>query len=191
MTAPSPAQVQGYLTGIAEMARSEARGLSRLDLSAGGFWRSFWALAYSLPAYAFFWFTDRRNYLLEHPEAEAGAGYIAKIAVADLAGIVLSLGVVALLARPLNMADRFVQWVIAANWLSLPVSYVTALAVLLTVNLALPDGMTFLTMMILLVAVLVISYRVYKVALDDDGMLAVGLIVITHIISVMSAILLG
>lgn len=191
MSVPTPAQVQIYLTGIAEMARGEPQGLSRLDLSAEGFWRSFWALLYSLPAYAFFWFAERRSYLIDNPEAEAGAGYIAKIALSDIAGIALSLCAIALLARPLNMADRFGQWVITANWLSLPVSYLTALVVILTVNLALPEGMNFLTMMILLVAVLVISYRVYKVSLGGDGMLAFGIIVITHIIALMSVLVLG
>ncbi|MCR9137319.1 MAG: hypothetical protein NXI27_15085 [Alphaproteobacteria bacterium] len=191
MSVPAPAQVRGYLTGIVEMARGEAQGLNKLDLSTGGFWRSFWALLYSLPAYLFFWFADRRSYLIDNPDAEAGAAYLARAALSDLIGIAASLGAIALLAKPLNMTDRFAQWVISANWLSLPVSYLSALVVMLTINLALPDGMTFLTMMILLVAVLVISYRVYKVALKGDGMLAFGIIVITHIIAVMSVLALG
>lgn len=191
MNVPAPAQVRIYLSGIAEMARGDRQGLSKLDLSTGGFWRSFWALLYSLPAYVFFWFADRRSYLIDHPDAEAGAGYLAKVALSDLIGIAASLGAIALLARPLNMTDRFGQWVISANWLSVPVSYLSALVVMLTITLALPDGMTFLTMMVLLVAVLVVSYRVYKVALHDDGMLAFGIIVITHIIAVMSVLMLG
>lgn len=191
MSVPAPAQVRTYLTGIVEMARGESRGLSKFDLSTDGFWRSFWALLYSLPAYVFFWFADRRSYLIDNPDAEAGVGYLAKAALSDVIGIAASLGAIALLARPLNMADRFGQWVITANWLSLPISYLSALVVILTITLALPDGMTFLTMMVLLIAVLVISYRVYKVALHGDGMLAFGIIVITHIIAVMSVLVLG
>jgi hypothetical protein len=191
MTIPSLSEVRFYLTGIVEMARGQQQGLSYLDLSAGGFWRSFWAIFYALPAYIYFWIADRNEYLAENPEAQAGAGYIAKTAFADFFGIALSLAAIALLARPLNMADRFGQWVITANWLSLPISYLTALIVMLTINLALPEGMAFLTMMILLAGVLVISYRVYKVALNNDGMLAVGVIIITHIVALMSVMLLG
>ncbi len=191
MTMPAPDEVVYYVGGIADMARGERRGLSRFDLSTRGFWRSFWAVFYALPAYAYFWLFDRSLYLAENPNAEAGIGYIARAALGDAVALVLSLAVVAALARPLNMTNRFAQWVIAANWLSLPVSYATAAAVMLASALGGTNDLVFLVMMLLLAAVLFVSFRVYRIALNDDGMLAIGLIVITHAVALLTVQLIG
>ena len=190
MTAPSAAQVQHYLSGIAAMARGDAQGLSQLDLSYRGFWQSFWAYAYALPAFGFLWFTDRHIYLETAENAEAGADYIFRAVLSDVVGIALSIGVIALLARPLGMSDRFGHWLISANWLSLPLAYLVALVLALVVIVSPPDGLVVITMILLQVALLVVSFRVYKAAFDGDGMLAFGVIAITFVIELMAALTL-
>ena len=182
MTIPRPAEVNYYLTGIVDMARGDRGGLAYLDKSARGFWRSFWALFYALPAYIYSWFHDRTVFQANNPETVVGADYIVRSALADAAGLVVSLVVVALLARPLGMTDRFVQWVIASNWLSLPLAYIAGVVLMVTTVLGTHGSLTFLLMIVLIVGVLVVSYRVYKIALEGDGMLAVGIIIITHLV---------
>lgn len=188
---PRPDEVLAYLAGIADMARGVPRGLSSLDLSTDGFWRSFWAYLYALPAYLYFWYVDRATFLAENPGVEAGFDYIARIAVREILAVILSLVAVALLARPLNMTNRFAQWVIAANWLSLPVAYVTAAVFVLTIGLGGSSEAALPVILLVWAATLFVAYRVYRVALNDDGMLAVILIVLTFAVGFLTLLVLG
>ncbi|WP_136657545.1 hypothetical protein [Nitratireductor sp. XY-223] len=189
MTPPSINEVTAYVTGVVRMIRDEPEGLQLLDLSAEGFWRSFWAIVYSLPAYLVFWTTDRLAQLTENPEAELGVGFFLRSAVTDLAGIAAALLAVAVIARPIGISDRFVQWVVAGNWLSLPLNYVMAAITLFSLGLFGFDGSFILV--IVFIAALVISWRVYRVALDGDGLLAFGILVLTQIVFVLTTVALG
>ena len=186
MTIPRPAEVNHYLTGVVDMARGDRGGLAYLDISTRGFWRSFWSLLYALPAFVYFWFLRRETVLAETPDAEIGAEFILRAAFSDLVVFVASLLLVALLARPLNMTDRFVQWVVAANWMSLPLYYAWGVQSVVIRALDVTAGMAFLLTALLFTGLLFISYRVYKVALEADGMLAVGLILITNIVALIT-----
>jgi len=188
---PTWTEITGYMIGIAEMARDDRRGLARLDLTVRGFWRSFWVIVYTLPAQIYFWMLDRSRFLEANPEQTAGAGFIIRSFVDELVALIASLAVIGLLARPLGMSDRFVQWVIAANWLSLPAVYFAAFVAMATALLGMPDGGAFWIMLAALIGILIISFRVYRVALNDDAMLAFGVIVIFYIVSWMTMIALG
>ena len=191
MTMPSGAEIGRYMTGIVEMARGERRGLSYLDLTVRGFWRSFWVILYNLPAQGYFWLLDRSRILEANPEQTAGAVFFIRSFVNEIAALIAALVVIGLIARPLGMSDRFVQWVIAANWLSLPAVYFAAAVAMLTALLGLSDGGAFWIMLAAVIGILVISYRVYKVALNDDAMLSVGVIVIAYVVSWITMIALG
>ncbi len=189
--APSSQEIRIYLTGIVKMARGDATGLNHLDVSMRGFWRSFWVLPLCLPAFAMFWIADRNALVADHPDMETGFGFFVKVALTDLAGILLSLLAVAVLARPLNMTDRFVQWVIAGNWLSLPLAYFMAAVTWLSVKMPGPEGADLPFLLIAIGTALFASYRVSKVALNGDGMLAFGLLIMTELIFMLSTIMLG
>lgn len=191
MRPPSSGEVGNYLTGIARMAFGDAEGLKFLDLTTRGFWRSFWAFAYSLPAYCVVWIADRNSLLTAQPETQAGFGYLVSSATTDVAGIALALLAVALLARPLRMSNRFAQWVIVGNWLSLPIAYVMAPINWLAVGIPGAEGIAAALTILAIVGVLVISVRVYRVALGGDGMLAFGLLVISELIYIMTKLSLG
>lgn len=190
MTVPSINEVAGYLTGIYDLVRGEEAGLNHLDLTTTGFWRSFWAYAYALPAFCFFWILERDNHLAQHPDAEIGAGFLARAAMTDVVGLVASLGAVALAARPLGMTDRFAQWVIAANWLALPVSYVLAAVGLATLSVSGVGGAGPM-FLIALIAALVIGWRVYRSALGGDGLLAFIVLFISEFVSILVSVIIG
>ena len=190
MTVPSINEVASYLTGIYDLMRGEPAGLNRLDLTTSGFWRSFWAFAYALPALCFFWILERDILLAQQPDTELGAGFFVRTAATDVVGVVASLAAVAIAARPLGMSDRFAQWVIAANWLALPVSYVLAAVGLATLSVSGVGGAGPM-FMIALLAALVIGWRVYRSALGGDGLLAFLVLVISEFTSVLVSIVLG
>lgn len=49
---PSLSDVQTYLAGVFLLVRNRSEGFGRLDITADGFWNSFWAIVYALPALA-------------------------------------------------------------------------------------------------------------------------------------------
>ena len=190
MTVPSINEVTAYLTGIYELMRGDEAGLNHLDLTTSGFWRSFWALAYAIPAFCFFWILDRDVHLLQHPDAEIGAGFFVRSAAADVIGLVAALASVALAARPLGMTDRFAQWVIATNWLTLPVSYLLAAIGLAVLSVSSVGGAVPI-LMIASLAALVIGWRVYRSALGGDGVLAFIVLFIAEFVSIVVAVTVG
>ncbi len=52
---PSAEEIQLYLTGAWRMMMGKADGLRLLDLSADGFWNSFFAIVIALPALIVGW----------------------------------------------------------------------------------------------------------------------------------------
>lgn len=189
MTPPTVNEVAAYLTGIVRMVRDEPEGLRYLDLSAGGFWRSFWAFAYCLPAFMVFWTTDHLARLVDDPDAKIGLGFFIRSAATDAAGIALALLAVALIARPMGISDRFVQWVVAGNWLALPLAYAMAVVQLLSLGLFGQGGSVLL--LIAVIAALIVNWRVARVALGGDGLLAFGLLVLTELVFILTSVLMG
>ena len=186
---PSINEMAAYVTGVVKMARNEAEGLNYLDLSTSGFWRSFWAYAYSLPAYLVFWLSNRAAIMAAAPHANCGTGFFVYSALSDAVGIALGITAVALVARPMGIADRFVHLIVSANWLSLPLAYVMAAGTLLTMGTGGESG-SFLLLIIILGA-LAVSWRVFRVALGGDGLLAFGLLVLMELVFVITNVVLG
>ena len=83
------------------------------------------------------------------------------------------------------------QWVVAGNWLSLPLAYAMAAATLLTFGASGQEGAAAPFMLIVVLAALVITWRVYRVAMEGDGLLAFGLLLITEIIFIIVQVALG
>lgn len=94
--------------------RSEA--VRAFDLSADGFWNSFFAIFVALPALAVIWVTAA-NDLSQVPDIAMGrVSLFLRLAAADLGAWVLPVGLLAMAARPAGIADRFVHYVVATNW---------------------------------------------------------------------------
>lgn len=186
---PSINEMAAYVTGVVKMARNEAEGLNYLDLSTSGFWRSFWAYAYCLPAFLTFWLSERAVRLATVPDEALGTGFFLRSVLSDAVGIALGILAVALVARPIGIADRFVHLIVSANWLSLPLAYVMAAGTLLTMGTGGESG-SFLLLIIILGA-LAVSWRVFRVALGGDGLLAFGLLVLMELVFVITNVVLG
>ncbi|MEM9104022.1 MAG: hypothetical protein AAGC96_00095 [Pseudomonadota bacterium] len=187
MNPPSINEVSGYLTGVFKMVQGDDAGLRNLDLSTDGFWRSFWALIYSIPAFCVIWAAERRLRLQADSTLELGTSAFARDFVVEILTIAVVLLVVAMLARPMGIADRFAHWVISTNWLTLPVIYVVASVHLAASSVA--GGELFF--LIASIATLVVYFRVYRVALAGDGMLAFMVLMIALCIEIFITIAAG
>lgn len=172
----TPGEVERYVAGALQLARNDPRGFARLDLSADGFWRSFAAILYAVPAFIVSWVNYRHGYVLAAgTEATTGLGFYTRLALIDIANWLVPLLIVGFVAAPLGLSANFGRWVIATNWLSLPIAYMMAFPVALA--LLAPGWAAFALIASLMLFALAIAafFRVTRLAFDGDLPVAIAI----------------
>ncbi len=161
---PSFEDVQQYLTGATRMMLGRADGLRMLDLSADGFWNSFFAIVVALPALMVGW-VGLANDL---DQATGGMGnrlsILLRIAFIDLAAWTGPLVLLALIIAKTPIANRFVPIVIASNWASAVTVWLMVPAPLL--RLAYPaavDAASLLSLVLFAIS-MVLTWRLTNIA---------------------------
>ena len=117
--------VRGF-AAASVLARGDARGIDLLDLSVGGFWRSFQAVLWLVPLHALMLFVLSRSNGSGPVEIDWPAEMVslcARFALFPLLAL--------LLTRLMGLTARYVPLVTAANWASVLQSGFLALALLL------------------------------------------------------------
>ena len=182
---PGLEEVDAYVHGILLLARNRAEGFKWLDISADGFWRSFWSIAYAVPALAVSWASYRALYLQAAGSGgAAGPGFVLRLALIDVVTWIAPLVLIAVVAKPLGIQRSFGRFVIATNWLGAVTAYALALPSLL--RMAFGDGsmvVTFASVAVFVVTILLL-YRVSRLAFDGDGMTAAVVTIGTIIFSI-------
>lgn len=108
--------VSSGLAGAWRLMTGRTEGLRMLDLSADGFWNSFFAILVALPALALGWLSIA-NDLSDLGLVPFGrVSTMGRLAMVDFSAWVLPILVLALIARQAGLADRFVHYVVASNW---------------------------------------------------------------------------
>src|SRR5690606_10155805 len=103
--------------GAWRLMLGKADGMRLLDLSADGFWNSFFAIVVASPAMIVSWVGIANE--IGDPDAFAGrAGMVVKLAAIDIGTWVLPLAGLALIAPYAGIGGRFVHYVVASNWAS-------------------------------------------------------------------------
>lgn len=111
-------ELQNNLWGAWRVMTGKADGLRLLDLSADGFWNSFFALVIALPPLFVSW-TSIANEVSPGPELfSERVGMMPRLALIDLCTWVLPLVGLAAVAKPAGIGGRFVHYVVANNWAS-------------------------------------------------------------------------
>jgi hypothetical protein len=167
---PSGAEIQQYFTGVWQMMMGRADGLKMLDLSADGFWNSFFAILVALPPLIVGWV----GFVNGVPDAYAISvgerfGLVVRLFVTDIGAWVLPLALLAAFAKPAGVADRFVHYVVASNWASALFAWVMLVPGLL--RLFVPDAAELANgiSLILFLATLALSWRLTVVALGKGA----------------------
>ena len=130
----SGTEIQSGLTGAWRLMMGRADGLRLLDLTADGFWNSFFAIIVALPPMALGWVL-LADHIAGNAESVSRGSLFLGYALTDLGTWLLPLAGFAVAARPAGIADRFVPYVVASNWgsallawLTLPPAIVTLFA---------------------------------------------------------------
>ncbi|MSP21145.1 MAG: hypothetical protein EXQ93_06480 [Alphaproteobacteria bacterium] len=98
------------VTGAALLARFDARGMTYFDVSADGFWNSFFAAVLTVP-FTLYWM------VIDYPETEAALAWVITVEmVRYCVGWALFPLVMIPITRALGLSGSYVQFIIAYNW---------------------------------------------------------------------------
>ncbi|KQZ82968.1 transporter [Mesorhizobium sp. Root157] len=139
-------EVQASLNGAWQLMMGKPDGVRLLDLSADGFWNSFFALIVAAPALIVGWVGVANE--IGDPEALTGRlGILIRVAIVDVGTWTLPLVALAVVARHAGIATRFVAYVVASNWASALIAWMLLPSAL--VRLFLPSTNQFAAMLTL------------------------------------------
>ena len=174
---PSIAEITNAIAGSILLARRDLGGYRYFDLSLGGFWRSFLAYFLIVPFYLAIANAERG---LAADLGEAGSREIDNIMlirclVLAAEWIIFPVAMI-WVCRMLNLGHRYVQFIVAYNWSSVPaVAFLTPPFLLYQLGI-IGAGGTVLTYFVLTGAVIYYRWFVARTALDTTPMNATGIV---------------
>lgn len=159
------------LAGAWRLMFGKADGLRMLDLSADGFWNSFFAIIVALPALIVGWVGIANE--IGDPNAFAGRlGMLLKLATVDIGSWVLPLVALALVAPRAGIGGRFVHYVVASNWTSAIIAWLMLPSALLRLFLPSTDEVSGLVSLLLFALSMVLTWRMTNATIGKGA--AVG-----------------
>ncbi|CDX53298.1 conserved membrane hypothetical protein [Mesorhizobium plurifarium] len=171
MTMLSADETYASLAGAWRLMFGKADGLRLLDLSADGFWNSFFAIIVAAPALIVGWVGIANE--IGDPDAFAGRlGMLIRLATVDLGSWVLPLVVLALVAPRAGIGGRFVHYVVASNWTSAIIAWLMLPSALLRLFLPSSSEITSLVSLVLFALSMVLTWRMTNATIGKGA--AVG-----------------
>ncbi|WP_295813549.1 transporter [uncultured Nitratireductor sp.] len=168
---PSFAEIQQYFAGVWRMMMGRSDGMRLLDLSADGFWNSFFAILVAFPPMVVGWVTIA-NELAGGEVFAFRFSLFTRLMFTDLATWVLPYAILALAARPAGVADRFVHYVVANNWASALFAWVTLPPMLIRLFLPEAADLANLITFLIFLCTMVLSWRLTNAAIDKGPAIA-------------------
>jgi len=178
---PGLSEILRALYGAYRLARFDAAGLTFLDATPGGFWKSFFAAVLVAPLYAVLLAVRLRADL---PDVTV-ARFLAIESIAYVIGWVLFPLVMAAVARLIDRERHYIRYIVAYNWASVWQNAIYLPVAILAVAGTLTGGAGGLLALGALVVVLVYAWFVARTALDIPGPLAVPLVALDVVLGVM------
>jgi hypothetical protein len=159
------------LNGAWRLMLGKADGLRQFDLSADGFWNSFFAIVVAAPALIVGWVGLANE--IGDPNAFAGRfSMLIRLATVDIGVWVLPLVGLALVAPRAGIGGRFVHYVVASNWASAIIAWMMLPAALIRLFLPSTNEFAVLASLLLFALSMVLTWRMTSVAIGRGA--AVG-----------------
>ncbi|WP_269930927.1 transporter [Aminobacter sp. HY435] len=152
-------EIQQNLAGAWRLMLGKADGLRLLDLSADGFWNSFFAILVAAPALIVGWVGVSDELSLQGPALVGRFGIILRLAMIDIGAWVVPLAAFALVASRAGVGDRFVHYVVASNWASAIIAWLMLPAALIRMLLPTAQDLITLVSLLLFGLSMVLSWR--------------------------------
>lgn len=180
---PSADYVQQSLSGAARLMAGKKDGVRYLDITADGFWTSFFAIVVALPAMTVGWVTLANELAFQGDGIGSRLSIVLRLATIDVLAWIVPLAAFALLARPAGIAHRFVHFVVASNWGS--AIYVWLMLPPSLIRLFWPaagEGVTAFSLGLFMLA-MVLSWRLTNAVLDKGAGFATGVFTAMFLVS--------
>jgi hypothetical protein len=103
--------------GTTAFLSRRAEGLAAFELTEAGFWKSFWALGLTLPAYIVAVALERNRLGLADGILFGDAGLAVRVAIAHIGGFLAMPVVMIFVARSFGLGRGYVPFVIVTNWI--------------------------------------------------------------------------
>ena len=159
------------LAGAWRLMFGKADGLRLLDLSADGFWNSFFAIVVAAPALIVGWVGIANE--IGDPDAFAGRlGMLIRLATVDIGSWVLPLVALALVAPRAGIGGRFVHYVVASNWASAIIAWLMLPSALLRLFLPSNSDVNSLVSLFLFALSALLTWRMTNASIGKGA--AVG-----------------
>lgn len=168
---PSIAEILHYFSGVWMLMWGRSEGLSRLDISVDGFWRSFTAIIVALPVLLLASmdgvsvYTDNAGLLAPLPIP-------LRLALATVSAWILTYALIVLVARHVGLADRMVHYVVASNWATALLAWLLVPFHLINLLFALSDDAALLLILPVSLALLVFDWRLTNTVLNKGAAVA-------------------
>ncbi len=170
MAIPSFDEIQQYLTGTWRMMTGRPDGLDQLDISSDGFWNSFFAIVLVVPVFAVDWVAATNELALATDGLGTRGTIVLRLAIADLTTWLVPIAVLAIVAGPLGIGDRFVHYVIASNWAAVLLNWLLLpISLIDLAGIEEYDTVLALVLIVLLVVALVLYWRLINAVLQKGA----------------------
>jgi len=192
---PAMSEIRQYMLGAWRLMFGRQDGLKLLDVSADGFWDSFFAMVVALPPLIIGWIAYA-NELGQMPEIYGGKpSILVRLAFAEFGEWVLPLVALAFAARQVGIADRFVHYVVATNWATAALLWVTLPLPLLQFLLPADSGLLIAAAFAVFVVSIVFTWRLTNAVLNKGAgtatLVTAGIIVVSLLVSYLLQSALG
>jgi hypothetical protein len=168
--------VQRYLTGAWRMMMGRSDGLHLLDISADGFWTSFFAIVIALPALFAGWVALAGDILARGDVSDGLALVIVKLALIDMCVWILPLVGLVLVGRSIGIGDRIVHSVVSLNWASALTSWIMLPPVIMLGFWPASHDLILLVSLALFGLTIFLLWRVLSAAIGRGGAVAAGVL---------------
>ncbi len=179
-------EIRAALDGSWLLLRSRPEGMAFFDQSIQGFWRSFQVIILLVPAFLVSGMAEKKFYFSEnlyHPDIFPDNAYwSAQFLGLGVDWVALPV-LLALLAAPTGITQRYVPYIVVRNWTSLLASVPQMVTYLLFLLGIISPGIAVLLSFSCLLAVIWYRYMVARIALQATVSLAVGVVVLDVLLS--------
>lgn len=187
---PTLDDIHRYFHGVWRMMRGRPDGLALLDISAEGFWQSFYAMLVAVPPLLAGWVVYAADIARADDEAGLRLNIVLRSAMVDLISWVLPILVLGLLARRIGIARRFAPYVIASNWGTALIAWLFVPLTLVRLFLPIAPEIVALLLIMLFGLSIVFSYRLTQVALQRPHTFALPFYIVLFIGSILITVAL-
>ena len=172
------------LAGAWSVMRSRPEGLSRMDLSIEGFWRSFGAIILLIPFAILAQISQEMIVAAaDDPlvaQSEGGIGAEAFALIVDWFAFPL---VFALMARPLGVGARYVPFIVTRNWASVIIAAMVAVVHAAHIVGLLPSTLAPYLLLVAVAVALRFSYVIARATLGVSAAMALPIVALDLLIS--------